>query len=222
MIAEIAAHFSSARLSKAKFYGILDTGYLPVDKFPSMCSALLNGGADIIQVRAKKAGKDEYRKLLESVLPLFDKIDTPLIINDHLDIALEYPRCGLHIGQEDSSIEEARAKLGPDRIIGLSTHSVEQAAMALAKAPILSYFCIGPVFATRTKPDYVPVGLELVRAVAALNAGLLPLFSIGGINRKNVGKVRRAGANRIVVVSDVLEALDPTAAVRELRTAMPR
>jgi thiamine-phosphate pyrophosphorylase len=222
MIAEIGAHPSSSRLAAAKFYGILDTGFLPADQFPAMCRAILSGGADIVQVRAKKADRDEYRRLVESILPLFEKIDIPLIINDRLDLALEYPRCGLHVGQEDASVEEARARLGPDRIIGLTTHSVAQATLALEQAPLLSYFCIGPVFATRTKPDSVPVGLELVRAVTALNAGMLPLFSVGGINRKNIRQVRRAGAQRVAAVSDVLEASDPIAAVRELRAAMPR
>lgn len=222
MIAEFDAHPSAVRLSGAKFYGILDAGYLREELFPTMCRALLDGGADIIQVRAKKATKGEYEKLLESVLPLFEGIDTPLIVNDHLDIALRHPCCGLHVGQDDASVEEARNRLGPDRILGLSTHSVEQAKRALEKAPLLSYFCIGPVYATRTKPDYVPVGLELVRAVTALNDGILPLFSIGGINRANVEHVRLAGAERVVVVSDVLEAEDPADAVRELRDAMER
>ena len=221
MMDEAPAHPSYACLAKAKFYGILDTGYLAPEKFPAMCRALLDGGADIVQVRAKKATKAEYRKLLESVLPLFEKIVTPLIVNDHLDIALEYPRCGLHVGQDDAPIETVREKLGPDRIIGLSTHSVLQAEAALKKAHLLSYFCIGPVFATRTKPDYVPVGLELVRGVTTLNAGKLPLFAIGGINRNNVDQVVAQGARRVVVVSDVLQSPDPAGVVRAYVAAMP-
>jgi thiamine-phosphate pyrophosphorylase len=222
MIAEYGAHPSAALLVGAKFYGILDAGYLRAEQFPAMCQALLAGGADLIQVRAKKASKSEYEKLLESVLPLFEGNDTPLIVNDHLDIALRHPRCGLHVGQDDATVEDARSKLGPNRVLGLSTHSVEQAKRALEKAPLLSYFCIGPVYATRTKPDYVPVGIELVRAVTALNDGILPLFSIGGINRANVEHVRHAGAERVVVVSDVLEAENPAHVVRELREAMER
>ena len=213
-------HPTSRGLCAAKFYGILDASYLKPEQFIPLCRAMLAGGADIIQVRAKKADKAAYRALLESVLPLFEGNSTPLIVNDHLDIALEYPRCGLHIGQEDAPVAEARAALGPNRILGLSTHSVEQARGAIENAPLLSYFCIGPVFATQTKPDYIPVGLELVRKVSALNAGLLPLFCIGGITRTNVAQVREAGAEKIVVVSDVLKATNPEAAVREHRAAV--
>jgi len=207
-------------LFAAKFYAILDASYLAPENFPSMCRAALAGGADIVQVRAKNADDAEYEKLLESVLPQFEGSDIPLIINDRLHIAQKYPRCGLHVGQDDISPIVAREKLGPDRVIGLSTHSIEQARAALKLAPVLSYFCIGPVFATRTKPDYAPVGLKLVRNGHALNADRLPIFCIGGINRKNVGEVVAAGAKRIVVVSDVLQAADPEEAVRQLRAAV--
>ena len=213
-------HKSAERLRKARFYGILDAAYLVPAQFAPVCRAMIEGGADIIQLRAKNADKSTCRALLESILPQFEKTDIPLIVNDHLDIALDYPRCGLHIGQDDEPVTKARALLGPDRILGLSTHSVAQAREALELAGFLSYFCIGPVFATRTKPDYEPVGLALARAVHALNAGTLPLFCIGGINRGNVAQVRQAGAERIVVVSDVLHANDPAQAVRELRATM--
>ena len=214
------AHPTSRRLHAARFYAILDASYLAPERFAPVCRAVLAGGADIVQVRAKKADKTTYRALLESVLPQFESNDVPLIVNDHLDIALEYPRCGLHIGQDDASPAEARAMLGPDRVIGLSTHSVQQAERAVEQMELLSYFCIGPVFATQTKPDYVPVGLELARRVNILNANRLPLFAIGGITRKNVAQVRAVGTERIVVVSDVLQAADPEAVVRELRSAV--
>ncbi|HNX05228.1 MAG TPA: thiamine phosphate synthase [Opitutales bacterium] len=210
-------HPTSARLRAARFYGILDAAYLAPAQFAPACRALLAGGADIVQVRAKGVDKDSYRRLLESVLPQFENNDIPLIVNDHLDVALEYPRCGLHIGQDDTPVVSARAALGPNRIVGLSTHSEKQAADALEMAGLLSYFCVGPVFATRTKPDYTPVGLQLVKAVTNLNAEKLPLFCIGGINRANAVEVKAAGATRIVVVSDVLHALDPEKAVRQLR-----
>jgi thiamine-phosphate pyrophosphorylase len=213
-------HKTAERLRTARFYGILDAAYLVPAQFAPVCRAMIEGGADIIQLRAKNADKSTCRALLESILPQFEKNDIPLIVNDHIDIALAYPRCGLHIGQDDEPVAKARALLGPNRILGLSTHSVEQAAQALELAGFLSYFCIGPVFATRTKPDYKPVGLELVRAVHTLNAGRLPLFCIGGINRSNVAKVLHAGAERIVAVSDVLHANNPAQTVRELRAAI--
>jgi thiamine-phosphate pyrophosphorylase len=220
MASRPAPHPTSELLRTAHFYAILDASYIAPEQFAPMCRAVLAGGADIVQVRAKKADKAAYRKLLELVLPQFEDNEIPLIVNDHLDIALEYPRCGLHIGQEDATPAEARKALGPDRVIGLSTHSAQQAARAIEMADLLSYFCIGPVFPTRTKPDYVPVGLDLVCQANVLNAGLLPLFSIGGITRENVGMIRAAGVQRIVVVSDVLQADNPQAAARELRAAV--
>ncbi len=216
----IKAHKTAERLRKARFYAILDAAYLVPAQFAPMCRAVIEGGADIVQLRAKNADKATIRGLLESILPQFEGNEIPLIVNDHLDIALDYPRCGLHIGQEDMPVTRARAELGPERILGLSTHSVEQAAQALELAGFLSYFCTGPVFPTRTKPDYIPVGLELVGKVRAMNKDCLPLFCIGGINRQNVGSVCKAGAERIVVVSDVLHCNEPAVAVRELKAAL--
>jgi len=213
-------HKTAEKLRKARFYAILDAAYLVPAQFAPVCRAMIEGGADIIQLRAKKADKSTYLALLESILPQFENNDIPLIINDHLDIALNYPRCGLHIGQEDEAVTKARAALGPDRILGLSTHSVEQAQEAMELAGFLSYFCIGPVFPTRTKPDYKPVGLKLVRSVTDLNAETLPLFCIGGITQTKVPELREAGAKRIVVVSEVLHATDPAKTVRDLCHSM--
>lgn len=204
-------------LQGARFYGILDTGYLQPEQMQDKCRALLQGGADIIQLRAKRESRDEYRELLKAILPLFDGNDVPLIINDDIELALEFPRCGLHVGQDDLPVEEARRLLGPDRVLGLSTHSVEQAKGALQLQSYLTYFCIGPVFPTGTKPDYIPVGLNLAQEVWSLNQGQLPLFAIGGINRRNAPQVQQAGIQRVVVVSDVLLAEDTAAAVKEIR-----
>ncbi|KAF0094199.1 MAG: thiamine-phosphate pyrophosphorylase [Puniceicoccaceae bacterium 5H] len=207
-------------LHAALFYGILDTGYVSDHAWEDKCRALIDGGADIIQLRAKHETPDQRRTLLERILPLFEHIDTPLVINDHLELALAYPRLGLHLGQDDMSVAEARKQLGPDRVLGLSTHSPQQAADAmLLHGQHLNYFAVGPVYATPTKPTYEPVGLELVRHVAALQAPL-PWFAIGGVNRQTIAEVKAAGAPRVVVVSDVLKASDTAAAVREIRQAM--
>ncbi len=214
---EPAAHSTAERLRHARFYGILDAAYLAPAQFAPVCRAMLEGGADIVQVRAKGVDEAGYRALLESILPQFAKGNVPLIVNDHLAIALEYPGVGLHVGQDDTPVPAARAALGPDRILGLSTHSEKQAAAALEMAGILSYFCVGPVFPTLTKPDYRAVGLDLVKTVAAMNAERLPLFCIGGINRGNAAEVVAAGGRRLVAVSDVLHASDPAKAVAEFK-----
>lgn len=212
-------------LCSARFYAILDTGYVPPARWTAVCRALLLGGADIVQLRAKRETYARRRALLEEILPLFSPgavvaAPPPLVVNDDIDLALAYPGLGLHVGQDDLAPQLARSRLGPGRILGLSTHSPAQAAAAQAlPAGTLDYFAVGPVFATPTKPDYQPVGLELVRHVAAA-CPALPWFCIGGIKRANLPAVLAAGATRIVVVSEVLCASDPSALIRDLRTAL--
>ena len=202
----------------ARFYAILDTGYVQPSQWKAKARALIEGGAGLLQIRAKKESHTTRLALAEEVLPFCRNAYIPLIINDDLDCALALPDAGLHVGQDDLPASEARARLGHNRLLGLSTHSLEQARGAIAQADYLDYFAVGPVFATATKPDYTPVGLQLVRDVAQLNPPL-PFFCIGGIHRRNVGEVIAAGAKQVVVVSDVLTATDSAAAARELSGA---
>lgn len=197
------------------FYAILDTGYIGDEQWEYTAHALLAGGARLLQVRAKGHPLESTRDLIERILPVARDFDVPVIVNDHLQLAAEIPGTGLHLGQDDGSIQEARQILGPDRILGLSTHSLDQAREALAMQNLLSYFAVGPVFATATKPGYLPVGLKLVRDVKALQPAL-PFFCIGGINRRNVREVLEAGATGIVSVSDPLEAPDTRGAAVEI------
>ncbi|WP_309386558.1 thiamine phosphate synthase [Cerasicoccus frondis] len=199
-----------------RVYGILDTGYVAPEDWISKCQALLDGGADIIQLRAKGSTLDQRRQLLESILPLFALSSTPLVLNDDWELACEYEGVGVHVGQDDTPVAEVRAALGPDRVLGLSTHSPEQADGAIALADQLTYFAVGPVFATQTKPDYTPVGLELVHYVASQRPPL-PWFCIGGVKRGNARQVIEAGAEALVAVSDLLCAKDTATAVQELR-----
>jgi len=203
----------------ARFYAILDTGYAPVRRLPELARAVLAGGADIVQLRAKAATTGQRVEMLQSLAPLCAAAGVPLVCNDDVEAALAVPGVGLHIGQDDLAAKTARAMLGPGRVLGLSTHSLAQAQAALALGDVLTYFAVGPVFPTGTKPDYPAVGLELVRAVAAL-APARPWFCIGGINRENAASVHAAGARAIVAVSAVLQAADPEKMVRELRAMM--
>jgi thiamine-phosphate pyrophosphorylase len=204
----------------ASFYGILDTGWTPRGLWAEKCRQLIEGGADLIQLRAKNVSPAERLSLLQEILPLFETHQIPLVINDDIDLCLQFPGLGLHVGQDDLSAREARDRLGPDRILGLSTHSIEQARGALELGPtVLSYFAVGPVFATQTKPDYVPVGLQLVTRVTELKSRI-PFFCIGGINRRNLHEVKAAGARRVVIVSDVLCADHTAEAVREVKAKL--
>lgn len=203
-----------------RVYGILDTGYTTPENRLAKCRALIAGGADIIQLRAKDQSQSATREILRQLLPLFADVATPLVLNDDWQLALEFPQVGVHVGQDDDPVAVVRDALGPDRILGLSTHSPEQAAGAIAQAGLLDYFAVGPVFATPTKPDYTPVGLELVRHVAGLKPAL-PWFCIGGVKRDNASQVIEAGAQALVAVSDLLLADDTVSATRTLRTAFP-
>lgn len=198
---------------RAKFYGILDASLVKREQWLEKCQALIAGGAGVIQLRAKGETLSARILLLESILPTCEEARVPLIINDDLELCLKYPGLGLHVGQEDIPAVEARAHLGPDRFLGLSTHSLDQAKEALALVEVLNYFAVGPIFSTATKPDYTAVGLELIRDVVALEPEL-PFFVIGGINRTTVGKVCEAGARQVVVVSDVLCDDDTCKAVK--------
>ncbi|WP_269540410.1 thiamine phosphate synthase [Cerasicoccus fimbriatus] len=199
-----------------RVYGILDTGYVTPQDWVTKCQALLDGGADIIQLRAKGTTRALRRELLESILPLIALSPTPLVLNDDWELALEYDHIGVHVGQDDTPVAEVRSALGPDRVLGLSTHSPAQADAAIAIAEQLTYFAVGPVFATQTKPDYTPVGLELVSYVAGRKPSL-PWFCIGGVSRANAKQVIAAGAEALVAVSDLLCAENTATAVQELR-----
>ncbi len=139
----------------------------------------------------------------------------PLILNDRPDLVAEAGADGVHVGQDDAAVPQARALIGPDRILGLSTHSPAQVDAA-AGEPEIDYIGVGPVHATPTKPGRPAVGLDLVRYAAAHAA--TPFFAIGGIDAGNLAAVRGAGATRIAVVRAITDAPDPEAAARALRS----
>jgi thiamine-phosphate pyrophosphorylase len=136
------------------------------------------------------------------------------VLNDRPDLALECGADGVHVGQDDASVEDVRATAGERLLVGVSTHSPEQ--VDAAERSGADYFAVGPVHATPTKPGRPAVGLELVRYAA--EHARKPWFAIGGIDTTNAHEVVAAGAERIVVVRAVGEAEDPRAAARELRT----
>ncbi len=207
-------------LADAFFYAILDTGYVTPENWLSKYDALVAGGASLVQIRAKRESPAQRADLLQRILDHRAALPPaarrpPLVVNDDIELCLRHPALGLHVGQDDLPAPEARRQLGPERLLGLSTHSPQQALDAIALGPtVLSYFAVGPIFATQTKPDYAPVGLELARFVAEQRPNL-PFYCIGGIHRGNIPQVRATGATRIVTVSDVLLAPDTAAAVRQ-------
>lgn len=185
-------------------YAILDTLYVKQDRLLGVCEDLLAGGADLIQFRAKDLTTEQRVSWLSEIVPLFDNTDVPLIVNDDLEAALAFPRLGLHVGQDDLDPRQAREYLGPNRLLGLSTHSVNQAQKAIELADILNYFAVGPIFETPTKPEYLPVGLLLLREIMALDSPL-PIFAIGGIKQYNLPEVVAEGAKNVVMVSGLID-----------------
>ncbi|MEZ5427192.1 MAG: thiamine phosphate synthase [Pyrinomonadaceae bacterium] len=163
---------------------------------------LIEGGARLIQLREKRASSLEFYEQAEKALKIARRFRVRILINDRVDIALTLRADGVHLGQDDLPPEEARRILGPDAIIGFSTHSVEQAIKAV-EMPI-DYLAVGPVFPTRTKEDPdETVGLEGVRSVRR-SVGDFPLVAIGGITWQNFPQVLRNGADSAAVISGIL------------------
>jgi thiamine-phosphate pyrophosphorylase len=199
-----------------RLYGIVDLGYVSADQVASVTSQLLAGGVDILQLRAKKLSADDITRLAEVMLPLTRAASVPLIINDHPAVAAKVGADGVHVGQEDDAVARARDIIGPGRIVGKSTHSLYQAETAQAEAP--DYIGFGPLYATGTKPDYIPIGLnDIAEAHRRVN---LPIFCIGGVNPARLDEILQAGARRIVIVSAFLQAPDITAEVRAVKARL--
>jgi len=163
---------------------------------------LSHGGANLIQLREKNLTPREFFKQAEEALHLARQRGVRIVINDRVDIALALEADGVHLGQEDLPPEAARRLLGDRAIIGVSTHTVEQARQA-ARLPV-NYLAIGPIFATSSKSDSEPVlGLDGLRNVR--NAiGDFPLVAIGGISHENALEVLKSGADAIAVISALL------------------
>ncbi len=185
-----------------KLYGILDMGYVSRDSALSKTESLIAAGAGIIQLRAKTLPPELLLPLAKEILPICKAAKIPFIINDYPEIAAEIDASGVHLGQDDLSVADARRILGPNKIVGKSTHSLQQATDALLEAP--DYLGFGPIFPTLTKPDYTPIGLSDIAEVH--RRVHLPIFCIGGIHLENLPIVLAAGASRVAIVSALLEA----------------
>jgi thiamine-phosphate pyrophosphorylase len=176
--------------------------------------AALRGGVDLIQLRDKELGDRELVAAAREFRAAADAAGALFILNDRPDLVAACAADGVHVGQDYGSTAEARAAVGPERIVGRSTHEPAQGAAADAD-PDVDYVVVGPVHATPTKPGRPAAGPEYV-AWAAANVRK-PWFAIGGLHAGNVGEVMARGARRIVVVRAIAGASDPEAAARELR-----
>jgi thiamine-phosphate pyrophosphorylase len=205
------------RLRRARLYFVVEAepGGRPAEP---LLRAALRGGVDMVQLREKEADDEAILRAAAGFRALCDEHGALFWINDRPDLALEAGADGVHVGQEDEPVGAVRDAVGPDLLIGLSTHTEEQFDAALdSEADELS---VGPVHATPTKEGRPAAGLEVIRH-AARRGGDRPWFAIGGIEPGTLGAVLEAGATRIVVVRAIRDAADPEAAARELRAALP-
>ena len=192
------------KLSDCRLYGILDLSYVDTADAARVAKAMIDGGVDLIELRGKQRSIDELIDLAVQLHEVTFRFSTPLIVNDHAEIAAKVPVEGVHVGQDDDSIAVARKKTGRNILVGKSTHNFEQALAARHEGA--DYIGFGPIFATPTKPDYQPIGLKQIESVHRNVA--LPIFCIGGIKIDNLEQVIAAGARRIAIVSGLLKAPD--------------
>lgn len=189
-------------LHDCRLYGIIDLGYVERSDAARIVEQMIEGGVDLIQLRGKTKSIGELAELSQELHEVTVKSATPLIVNDYAEVARSTPVEGVHVGQDDESIAIVRRRVGRDILVGKSTHTLEQARTAQNESA--DYIGFGPVFATPTKPDYTPIGLENIKRVhEEVN---VPIFCIGGINIDNLQSVIDAGAKRVVMVSALLKA----------------
>jgi len=196
------------RLAAARLYVV--TGVRP--DLPEFLEAILGAGVDVVQLREKEAEAGDLLRWGKTFREAADRHGALFIVNDRPAVAYAVDADGVHLGQNDLPPRVARAILGEDAIIGLSTHSPEQWDAAASEA---DYLCIGPVWETPTKRGRPAAGLDAVRH-AAKSGETRPWFAIGGISEENLPEMLDAGATRIVVVRAVTTAADPAASVRTL------
>lgn len=201
------------RLDRARLYLVTDAHHQDLRGF---LNEALEAGVDVIQIREKDADVGAIIRAGEVFREAAEHADALFFVNDRPDVALALQADGVHLGQDDLPVDIAREILGPDAIIGLSTHSPQQLAEA---SPDADYVCAGPVWETPTKPGRPAAGLDFLRYAGEHERR--PWFAIGGIDAENLPEVVAAGARRIVVVRAITQAKDPAAAVRDLLERLP-
>ncbi len=195
-------------------YVIIDRGIAGDHSILDVVRAAIRGGASVMQLRAKTATTRETVELGEALYKITSQAGVPLIINDRLDIALAVEAEGVHLGHDDMPVAIARRLIGPDRILGASPETLEEARQMERDGA--DYLGVGDVYGTSSKPDAgLPIGVEgLAEVVRAVS---IPVVAIGGITPDNAGAVIEAGAAGVAVISAIAAAPDPEAAARRLR-----
>lgn len=176
----------------------------------------LRGGVDLVQLRDKQASDDEIVRAGRELRSVCRRHGAMFLVNDRPDLALACGADGVHVGQDDMPVDEARAVVGPDLIVGTSTHSPAQ--VDAADAADVDYYAVGPVFETPTKAGRPATGWDLIAYAAGRTTK--PWFAIGGMDAATARKAAALGARRVVVVRAIRDAADPEAAARSVHAAL--
>ncbi len=197
-------------------YFVADTGVLREPDIYDVTTAALEGGVVLVQVRSKDLQPDEMTAVARRLVGLCDEFEAPLLVNDFPQVALTSGAAGVHVGQEDVAVAQARKTLGPEAIVGATTPTVEAVRRATAEGA--DYVSAGPMFRSPTKPEKPVAGPELARELRPHTD--LPLCAIGGITADNVGELAGCGVDLVCVISAIATAEDPRAATEEIIAAM--
>ena len=208
------------QLAQARLYLVTDQKLSENQDTPKTVEEALQGGVEIVQLREYSLDDSRLLGVARQIRQLTARYKALFIVNNRLDIALLSGADGIHLGQEDLPVSAARQLLGPDKLIGVSTHGMDQAKRAAMDGA--DYIGVGPVFPTQTKKNAVPpVTLGYVRQIAT--SGIpLPAFAIGGIKLHNVEKVLGAGARRIAVVTGIVGAINVVKVASEFKEILQR
>ena len=197
-------------------YAVTDRHWLNGETLYSQVEKTLEGGTTFVQLREKELDEAHFLKEAKEIKELCARYRVPFVINDNVDIALEMDADGVHVGQSDMEADDVRAKLGPDKIIGVSCKNVEQAL--LAKKHGADYLGVGAMYPTGTKKDATAVTPEALSAICqAVN---IPVVAIGGINKDRLEPLKGTGVDGVAVVSAIFAAEDIEKATRELKEAV--
>ena len=198
-------------LADCRLYGIVDMGYTSPEQIDARTHALIDGGVRIIQLRAKGVRQELVREWAIAMQRICRERQAIFVLNDYPEMAAGIGADAVHVGQDGGPLSEVRRIVGPGVIVGRSTHSPEQALAARREGA--DYIGFGPLFPTGTKPGRPSIGLQDIAAVQQA-VGSMPMFCIGGINGSTLPQVLSAGAQRVVIVSWLLQQSDITAAAQ--------
>ena len=196
-------------------YAVTDRHWLNGRSLNEVVKESLDGGVTFVQLREKELDDETFLKEAKELQSLCGEYHVPFVINDNVDIAMKINADGVHVGQSDMEAGDVRSKLGPDKIIGVSAATVEQAVLAEKRGA--DYLGVGAVFPTGSKDDAVDVSHETLKAIC--EAVSIPVIAIGGISQKNIHELSGSGICGVAVISSIYAAGDIKKAAQELRTA---